>query len=331
MLKPDSTKTRQLADVGPMLFWRDRAGGGREGLVLVSQACANPACECRDVVLEGWVVDDKLAGVSLENGVIRFVCNPGGSCERAVLRAAVDLERGTAKAIVRPALTKPWALEWLRHELDAELLATLERHFHAAKRAPAPLHDWRSDDWSHWKPGRDARWIDVEPEDNDAGELSFDGKTYVVGDHYCVEPDCKCEEVRITFWLERGSDRALGNVGDVCVNPTMPAGAQLRAHGSALQLLERLWAAWCDEHPVTSLLVHRRARMRELAPEIHRLFGDARATAARPETVGRNDRQCREDRPARDAAVLPTKTGRNDRCPCGSGKKYKRCCAAIST
>ena len=30
----------------------------------------------------------------------------------------------------------------------------------------------------------------------------------------------------------------------------------------------------------------------------------------------------------KDARVKPTtpKTGRNDACPCGSGKKYKKCC-----
>jgi uncharacterized protein YecA (UPF0149 family) len=26
-----------------------------------------------------------------------------------------------------------------------------------------------------------------------------------------------------------------------------------------------------------------------------------------------------------------TKVGRNDPCPCGSGKKYKKCCGASST
>lgn len=28
--------------------------------------------------------------------------------------------------------------------------------------------------------------------------------------------------------------------------------------------------------------------------------------------------------------VVETKTGRNDPCPCGSGKKYKKCCAAAA-
>jgi preprotein translocase subunit SecA len=29
-----------------------------------------------------------------------------------------------------------------------------------------------------------------------------------------------------------------------------------------------------------------------------------------------------------EGAVAATKVGRNDPCPCGSGKKYKKCCGA---
>jgi uncharacterized protein len=37
--------------------------------------------------------------------------------------------------------------------------------------------------------------------------------------------------------------------------------------------------------------------------------------------------QHRENRPTpRSGAPLRTKTGRNDPCPCGSGRKYKKCC-----
>jgi uncharacterized protein YecA (UPF0149 family) len=31
---------------------------------------------------------------------------------------------------------------------------------------------------------------------------------------------------------------------------------------------------------------------------------------------------------AADAKNIVPQAGRNDRCPCGSGKKYKRCCGA---
>ena len=284
-----------------MFLWRDHPTGGREGLVLSSQACANPACACREVVLEGWLADDKILGVSEENDHIKFVLPQGSPPQRRVLRAAVDIDRGTVEIAEGSKTTEPWAVEWLRSEMDAELVAILQRRFQAAKRAPAPPHDWRKDDWSWWQPERPVAWTDVATDDDEASEVLLDGKTYAVSDFYCVEPGCACEEVRISFWLERSSDKELEDVGDVWVNPTMPTAAQLHAHGPMRPLLERLWGAFRDEHPVTALLVQRRARMRELAPEIHRLFG-------------------------KPAPAKLGKVGANEPCPCGSGKKYKRCC-----
>ena len=47
-----------------LLLWRDRQGGGREGLALSAHACSNPKCACRDVVIEGWSVGANLSGVT---------------------------------------------------------------------------------------------------------------------------------------------------------------------------------------------------------------------------------------------------------------------------
>ena len=35
-----------------------------------------------------------------------------------------------------------------------------------------------------------------------------------------------------------------------------------------------------------------------------------------------------EEEPESRRPVIPAKVGRNDPCPCGSGKKYKKCCGA---
>jgi hypothetical protein len=130
-------------------------------------------------------------------------------------------------------------------------------------------------------------------------ERCLDGKTYALDARYCVEPGCDCEEIRVTFWLDHVPRADLEDVGDVWVNPAIPGGAQFRAHGTARALLRRLWAAWSEREPVSALLLQRQKEMRKLAPEIHRLFANARA---------------------------PAKVGRDERCPCGSGKKFKRCC-----
>ena len=36
-----------------------------------------------------------------------------------------------------------------------------------------------------------------------------------------------------------------------------------------------------------------------------------------------------DPRPTEELLVRRVKIGRNEPCPCGSGKKYKRCCAAV--
>ena len=91
----------------------------------------------------------------------------------------------------------------------------------------------------------------------------------------CSNPGCECREVVVDGWLT--------------------ASAQFHAHGPARALLKRVWA---ERQPLAALLIHRQKKMRELAPEIHRLF----------------------------VKTSPAKVGPNEQCPCGSGKKYKRCC-----
>ena len=39
-------------------------------------------------------------------------------------------------------------------------------------------------------------------------------------------------------------------------------------------------------------------------------------------------REVQEEKP--EQVINEEKTGRNESCPCGSGKKYKRCCGSIS-
>ena len=297
MLKPDPSQKRQAADGGLTVLWRERQGGGREGLALLANACSNPGCECREVVVDGWLTDDTLAGVSWDEHQFTFVTSAAaGAGGRQVFRLAINIDNGEI-AVEGTGHTEPWTVEWLRGELDAQLLGTLRRRFQVAKQQkPTPPHDWRKNDWTWWKPGLDVGWKEVNEEEDD--QVQLDGKTYVLGDCYCVEPGCECEEIQVIVWREHESSLDLDEVGVVWVNPRMTASAQFHAHCPARALLKRVWAAWAERQPLAALLLHRQKKMRELAPEIHRLFVKTR----------------------------PAKVGPNERCPCGSGKKYKRCC-----
>ena len=50
-----------------------------------------------------------------------------------------------------------------------------------------------------------------------------------------------------------------------------------------------------------------------------------REQVAQPTAASHGDEEPAKKKPVRNAAK---KVGRNDPCPCGSGKKYKKCCGA---
>ena len=59
--------------------------------------------------------------------------------------------------------------------------------------------------------------------------------------------------------------------------------------------------------------------------ELTELFADLRASATagqQPDSI--MDAASGPDRP--QPYISPGKTGRNEPCPCGSGRKYKKCC-----
>ncbi len=120
-------------------------------------------------------------------------------------------------------------------------------------------------------------------------------------------------------------------------------GIGLRAYGQrnplveykreSYELFEGMWERIEDHvvkflyhaEPVDELEArHRRVRSQELRPE----FADLAASRAQQEQVANTP----VGQPARPSTVRRSqpKVGRNDPCPCGSGKKYKRCCGATS-
>lgn len=68
----------------------------------------------------------------------------------------------------------------------------------------------------------------------------------------------------------------------------------------------------------------KRADLEAMAETIRRLFPDALFSYAH---LGRSiHRVLMEDEGIKTEPRRVVKTGRNDPCPCGSGRKYKKCC-----
>lgn len=146
-LKANPKLSRQLTLDGPMLLWRDGAGGLREGLLLTTDVCENLRCAIRHLGLQALWVEEGLISVTLRRTAIEAKSRPGtNTVSRPAFFVSVGLDDGTVEPQEGSA-ADPTALAWLRDALDAELRAVLLARFEGARRLlreSAPVETARS-------------------------------------------------------------------------------------------------------------------------------------------------------------------------------------------
>jgi hypothetical protein len=122
-------------------------------------------------------------------------------------------------------------------------------------------------------------------------------KRYLADDMYCLDPECTCQEALVQFsTLCEGCQAAEGHyVGELRSAVRQP---KALSRGSS-SLIGSLYRSLLEQYGSAVL----RERFR-------RIRAAARRTPQQPSTRAR------------------AKVGRNATCPCGSGKKYKRCCGS---
>jgi len=126
----------------------------------------------------------------------------------------------------------------------------------------------------------------------------LEGRHYEAVDMYCPVPECECGEVAIDFAVLalRGAPRP----GRIAVQ--LLSGVTEITPGSKRERdrLGRLWVEFRRRHPnYLARFARRHAVMKRVGARV-----------------------------VEPAAVVSSKIGRNEACPCGSGKKYKNCCGA---
>ncbi|MBI5486145.1 MAG: SEC-C domain-containing protein [Deltaproteobacteria bacterium] len=138
-------------------------------------------------------------------------------------------------------------------------------------------------------------YFDVFPS---AWDLSAEhgGRRFWVMDYWCLVPGCGCNELRADVMGERG-----GSVGFVRVEAEGWKVVEVEGDRVAGEIWEALAA---DAHD-RRMLEKRRLSMLRVARELPAFLGSSVASRRRGAA----------------GAV-----GRNEPCPCGSGKKFKRCC-----
>jgi hypothetical protein len=309
---------RQLVDGGPWIFWRRRSEGAREGLVLELLACDNRECECRDVRVIGQIVDGSLAEIEATRKglVLTYRERTAATSRTHRTEALISFETGE----VDPATDGPDAaddadvLSWIADELDGKLLDRLYDewlHAKAWRRRETPhegawLDEWRSD------PGMLVGWHEVFP-DSRQDMYVIDGAVTLVLDHYCINPTCTCQEVRVAL-LAPGRSQGWKQFGDILFHLDSPGATRLNPFTQVhAPLVGSVRAALEERYDVMEHFSHRRDHLKEVG----RLVISRTSAARAPSAVSSR---------ATPTPSTPAKAGRNDPCPCGSGRKYKKCC-----
>jgi uncharacterized protein len=106
----------------------------------------------------------------------------------------------------------------------------------------------------------------------------------------------------------------------------------VRGFGKAMALTPEAWHALAEDErtrvliePFVGFFEIEDHEPLEVPDDIDVILDEGAAAIPRSITVLRKLAQIRHRRPA--ASARQSKVGRNDPCPCGSGRKYKRCCA----
>lgn len=156
----------------------------------------------------------------------------------------------------------------------------------------------------------------------------FEGREFLVEDNYCANPECDCQEVHLEFWEridELYPQRRIHLRQTLMATFTLAGKLQeIRFSQESDSTTKYLLLAWV--HRCSGYFQECRDRYQRIKAVGARSFPPAPEPSARVVSGG-------EAAPPSERTLprsTKRKVGRNDPCPCGSGVKFKRCCAKRS-
>ncbi|MFH0944646.1 MAG: SEC-C metal-binding domain-containing protein [Planctomycetota bacterium] len=312
-VKCDPSNDRQISPGGPWIIWRPSpTGTGRQGLAVAVSTCANIECPCTEAGLSGVIITDRARSVAVTDKVFRVTyargVAPPNPSEEVTVSVRVDFTTAEMSDEVTSGDDGESVLKWLRSLVDGELLELVHAHWLRQRGMdpdavqPAPSA-WRleSGDLMAWA---EAFWGRPDI-------YLLRGMKYMLVDRYCIDPACECREVGVSFLR--------------CEKPAGPNEFVAQGKWKHVGLMQ-------VEVPSCEVVVRdptdaSELTLNELWDAVCRRYRDAGAHFAR-----RYDRmktyggEVLPREAVRTTITSSPKVGRNEPCPCGSGKKFKRCC-----
>lgn len=289
---------------GPFIAWLDEDGRvPRRGLLIRDSICDNPKCDCRDIFLTATLVDERYQDIQLHDGELRYRFFPReGESQPPLRHLAATLDIDTAEIEfdrnASPGLWDPELLAWLKAGTLDPYMDRLRRRWRFAKGTGKDA--WRTRDWTWWQPGDMVSWLEVFPDDFNL-LFDADGVLYMAEDMYCINPGCSCSEVGLAIYAV--TENGMKSVGAMTVKMPSCRFSDLMDDRGDEKTLKHLLASF-RQRDFCRVIHDRWKKMGPVGREIVRLSA-GKASSANP---------------------TGPKVGRNDPCPCGSGKKFKKCC-----
>lgn len=271
-------------------------------VALVDYYCTNPGCDCKDVLLE---LCDFTPSQKFDNTV-----------EEASLKRLASFYVNTQdwtlhgmEMLVKNRPIEPYLRDFSK-SLTKDARVLLRRRLQEAKayaRDGAPNLPALA-----YQPGQCVPFVEIYPE-HTPNQFQFQhmGTQYLVDDQYCIDPACTCNEAVLTYVSLTHDDGV--NSHRFVLRLSLATGTYTveQANGYSTEEMRQIHNAY---------MAH-----------IHRNLGLFRRRYAKMKAYGRTQIPA-ASKPARRSApiVKSSKIGRNDPCPCGSGKKFKKCCGLSS-
>ncbi len=277
---------------------------------LWAYTCRNRGCDCRDVVILA-TTDGREALLERVHRVYQLRGAEGKFLDAAWQVRELDtfyFHLDTAQPYWSNAnqqdfdLTDHPRIGPLAARLDGERLETIDRWWHRGKGQPDPQEHFSRGDVAMptgWTPGELVGWHELCPAQRRDLYL-FKSQAYEAMEMYCPTPGCACG---VTLRFEAVSTGDSPDPGHLVI----PVSGSAASHPAARQnkRLEELWGAFRRRHPRYAERFARRNGLVKTA------CGKYVVAAPRP-------------------ATTKAKVGRNEPCPCGSNKKFKKCCGTAT-
>ncbi len=302
----DASRPYQVQD-DLLAIWLRRGRGQHDralGLLCTLDVCSNPTCLCTEVGMSGDLIDDRLFSAEMIERTLTTKWREQPPTKTPSAKLTLDFLTGVVEAhgggelpaVVRPFFVEPlpgWVLD---HVFD---LWAPSRPFGIS---------WREQALDHWSPGDLLPHMVAFP-DARFDRYRIEGRTYQVDLCFNVDPAHPSMDAVMEVFEVRDSELASIGGAQLDAKTLVPRGFQGATKDRSMFI--KVFMAWKDRHtPIDEAL---------------RSLGEA--TRKRGAELLR--RSATHNRRAPVAVATPdVKPTRNAPCPCGSGKKYKRCCGA---